>query len=138
MALGAAGGGQAVVTRPGGYCLQLADGRLDVSRFERLVAQGRSALAGNQPGPAADSLRAALRLWRGNALSDFSYEPFAQVEMGGRRNYGPARPRTGCRLSPSGAAQVLGAARARSAFFSGLPTGVRGMVSRKITSRGRL
>src|SRR5215472_4201910 len=81
-ALGAAGNGQAVATRPGGYCLQLAEGQLDVHRFERLVAQGRSALAANQPGPAADSLREALALWRGNALSDLSGEPFAQVEIG--------------------------------------------------------
>ena len=81
-ALGAAGNGQAVVTRPGGYCLQLADGQLDVYRFERLVAEGRSALAGNAPEQAAASLRAALRLWRGNALGDLSCEPFAQVEVG--------------------------------------------------------
>src|SRR5215472_17993798 len=81
-ALAAAGNGQAVVTRPGGYCLQLADGQLDVYRFERLVAQGRSALAGNAPGQAAASLRAALALWRGNALGDLSGEPFAQAEAG--------------------------------------------------------
>src|SRR5215469_5836017 len=81
-ALGAAGNGQAVVTRPGGYCLPLADGQLDAYRFERLVAEGRSALAAHQPGPAADSFRAALRLWRGNALGGLDYEPFAQVEAG--------------------------------------------------------
>jgi YVTN family beta-propeller protein len=79
-ALGAAGNGHVVVTRPGGYCLQLADGQLDVDRFERLVAEGRSALAGNAPEQADASLRAALQLWRGNALGDLSCEPFAQVE----------------------------------------------------------
>jgi len=81
-ALGAAGNGHVVVTRPGGYCLQLADGQLDVDRFERLVAEGRSALAGNAPEQADASLRAALRLWRGNAFGDLSCEPFAQVETG--------------------------------------------------------
>jgi DNA-binding SARP family transcriptional activator len=81
-ALGAAGNGHVVVTRPGGYSLQLADGQLDVDRFERLVAEGRSALAGNAPEQAEASLRAALRLWRGNALGDLSCEPFAQVETG--------------------------------------------------------
>jgi DNA-binding SARP family transcriptional activator/streptogramin lyase len=81
-ALGAAGNGQAVVTRPGGYCLQLADGLLDVHRFERLVTEGRSALAGNAPEQAAASLREALALWRGNALGDLNCEPFAQVEAG--------------------------------------------------------
>jgi YVTN family beta-propeller protein len=81
-ALGAAASGPVVVTRPGAYCLQLADGQLDVRRFERLVARGRSALAANAPGQAGASLRAALQLWRGNALSDLSCEPFAQVEIG--------------------------------------------------------
>ena len=71
-----------MVTRPGGYCLQVAEGQLDVRRFERLVDEGRSALAANAPGPAAASLRAALRLWRGNALGDLRCEPFAQVEVG--------------------------------------------------------
>ena len=79
-ALGAAGNGRVVVTRPGGYCLQLADGQLDVYRFERLAAEGRSALAGNEPERADASLRAALRLWRGTVLGDLSCEPFAQVE----------------------------------------------------------
>jgi YVTN family beta-propeller protein len=81
-ALGAAANGPVVVTRPGAYCLRLADGQLDVRRFERLVARGRSALAANTPDQAGASLRAALQLWRGNALSDLSCEPFAQVEIG--------------------------------------------------------
>ena len=77
-----AANGSVVVTRPGGYCLQVAEGQLDVRRFERLVDQGRSALTANAPGPAAASLRAALGLWRGNALGDLRCEPFAQVEVG--------------------------------------------------------
>jgi DNA-binding SARP family transcriptional activator len=82
-ALGAGTDGPVLVTRPGAYCLLLADdGQLDVRRFEQLVEQGRSALAANAPGPAAASLRAALGLWRGNALGDLGYEPFAQVETG--------------------------------------------------------
>jgi YVTN family beta-propeller protein len=81
-ALGAAANGPVVVTRPGGYCLQVEEGHLDVRRFEQLVEQGRTALAGNAPGPAAASLRAALQLWRGPALGDLSCEPFAQVEIG--------------------------------------------------------
>ena len=81
-ALGAAANGPVVVTRPGAYCLLVDEGQLDVRRFERLVEQGRSALAANAPGPAAASLRAALQLWRGNALGDLACEPFAQVETG--------------------------------------------------------
>ena len=81
-ALGAAASGPVVVTRPVAYCLLAEEGQLDVRRFERLVEQGRSALAANAPGPAAASLRAALQLWRGNALGDLACEPFAQVETG--------------------------------------------------------
>ncbi len=80
-ALDQAADGPVVVTRPGGYCLQVEEGQLDARRFERLVAEGRSALAANTPGPAAASLRAALQLWRGNALGDLSDEPFAQAEI---------------------------------------------------------
>src|SRR6202012_3612232 len=58
------------------------DGQLDAERFERLVGQGRSELAANEPGPAAASLRAALELWRGPALGDLGGESFAQVEAG--------------------------------------------------------
>jgi YVTN family beta-propeller protein len=81
-ALGAAADGPVVMTRPGAYCLQVADGQLDVRRFERLVQAGRTALAENAPGPAQASLRAALGLWRGSPLADLCYEPFAQVEIG--------------------------------------------------------
>ena len=81
-ALDAAANETVVVTRPSAYCLQVTEGQLDARRFERLVEQGRSALAANAPGPAAANLRAALQLWRGNALGDLSCEPFAQVEIG--------------------------------------------------------
>jgi DNA-binding SARP family transcriptional activator len=79
-ALGAAANGPVVITRPGAYCLQVSDEQLDARRFERLVEEGRSALAGNSPGPAAASLRAAMQLWRGNVLGDLGGESFAQVE----------------------------------------------------------
>ena len=81
-ALGAAASGAVVVTQPGAYCLRIADEQLDARRFERLVEEGRSALAANAPEPAAASLRAALQLWRGNALGDLGGQPFAQVEAG--------------------------------------------------------
>jgi ABC-type transport system substrate-binding protein/DNA-binding SARP family transcriptional activator len=77
-----AAGEHVLVTRPGAYRLQVTDEQFDVRRFERLVAGGRSALAAGQPGPAGESLRAALRLWRGDPLADLAGEPFAQVEIG--------------------------------------------------------
>jgi len=68
--LDAAANGPVVLTRPGAYSLRLAGEQLDAHRFERLVAEGRAALGGNEPGQAAAKLRAALELWRGPALAD--------------------------------------------------------------------
>ncbi len=79
-ALDAAANGSVVVTRPGAYSLRLAEGQLDARRFERLVEQGRAALAGNAPGQAAAKLRAALELWRGQALADLANGPGPRVE----------------------------------------------------------
>lgn len=66
-------------TRAPGYVLQVADDELDLARFERLVADGRQALARDDPLRAAELLREGLSLWRGPALAEFS-EPFARHE----------------------------------------------------------
>src|SRR5215211_187816 len=63
-----------------GYVLRVAEGELDAWRFEHLVAEGRQALTAGDPTRAATSLRRALALWRGPALADVMYEPFAQAE----------------------------------------------------------
>jgi predicted ATPase/DNA-binding SARP family transcriptional activator len=68
----------AVVTRPPGYVLDVPAESVDVGRFERLVAEGRKALAGGEAAAAAASLREALGLWRGPALAEFVYDQFAQ------------------------------------------------------------
>jgi DNA-binding SARP family transcriptional activator len=70
-----------VATREHGYELKLDPERLDAQRFERLVAEGRSELAAGRPEPAAAALEASLSLWRGPALADLAYEPFAQREI---------------------------------------------------------
>ena len=54
--------------------LQLDWEELDLSRFERLVAE---ADGGTAP-TAAARLREALALWRGPPLADLAYESFAQ------------------------------------------------------------
>ncbi len=56
-----------IVTRPPGYLVRVEPDELDVDRFERLAQAG------------ADDLREALALWRGPALADLAYEPFAQA-----------------------------------------------------------
>jgi len=70
-----------LVTRPPGYLFRAVPDEVDLSRFERLVAQGRQALADGAAADAADTLAEALALWRGPALADFRYEPFAQAEI---------------------------------------------------------
>jgi DNA-binding SARP family transcriptional activator len=69
-----------LVTRPPGYLLQLDPGRLDSHRFEQLVERARR-VRRDGAGASAPLLREALSLWRGPALADFIYEPFAQAEI---------------------------------------------------------
>ncbi|MFL5780460.1 MAG: ATP-binding protein [Thermoleophilaceae bacterium] len=66
-------------TQPPGYVLTVRDGQLDLSRFERLLAE-----AGAEPdrARARELLGEALGLWRGQPLADVAYEPFAQSEIG--------------------------------------------------------
>ena len=74
-------GGGVLVTRRGGYTLVREGVEVDVDHFESLAGAGRRALQEGDPREAADSLRAALGLWRGAPLSDYRYEPFAQDEI---------------------------------------------------------
>jgi predicted ATPase/DNA-binding SARP family transcriptional activator len=70
-----------LLTRPGGYVLDTGAAGVDVDRFEGLVAAAREALRADDPPHAEKSLRAALGLWRGDAIADFRFEPFAQAEI---------------------------------------------------------
>jgi DNA-binding SARP family transcriptional activator len=73
-------GSDTLVTRPPGYVLHVDDEQFDLRCFERLAADGRRALSSGHLAAARELLREALALWRGAALSDFVYEPFAQAE----------------------------------------------------------
>ena len=73
--------GPVIATRAPGYELELAPERVDLHRFARLAQDGRGALDGGEPVSAEGALREALALWRGPALVDFLYEPFAQTEI---------------------------------------------------------
>jgi DNA-binding SARP family transcriptional activator len=57
-------------TQPPGYLLDLGGHALDLDRFERLVGEGRAALAAGQASEAASLLGGALGLWRGPGLGD--------------------------------------------------------------------
>ena len=71
-------GPDALVTRKPGYQLRVEAGRLDLHRFEELVAEGRTA---EDPAAAAEALNRALDLWRGPPLDDLSFEPSLQTEL---------------------------------------------------------
>jgi DNA-binding SARP family transcriptional activator len=71
-------GAELLTTVPTGYVIRLAPGQLDLDRFEHLVQEAGDA----EPQEAAEKLRGALGLWRGPALADFVYEPFAQAAIG--------------------------------------------------------
>jgi predicted ATPase len=58
-------GADRILTRAPGYLVRVEEDELDVLRFEGLVTQ-------NAP-------REALALWRGPALADLAFEPFAQA-----------------------------------------------------------
>ena len=79
--LRAALGASRLPGRAPGYRLVLAPDELDAAQCERLLAEGRDALAQGRAAAAAERLRSALALWRGSPLADVAYEPFAQGEI---------------------------------------------------------
>ncbi len=70
-----------LVTRQPGYMLRVEPGELDGERFERLVDEGRRALARGAADEAAGNFREALSLWRGAPLAEFTSDEFAQGEI---------------------------------------------------------
>jgi YVTN family beta-propeller protein len=69
-----------LVTRGGGYMLDATADQVDAERFEAMVGEARRALADDDVPRARELLDGALSLWRGEALADLAYEPFAQGE----------------------------------------------------------
>jgi DNA-binding SARP family transcriptional activator/tetratricopeptide (TPR) repeat protein len=60
-----------------GYVLAVDRNQVDANRFRRLVEEAAETPAAEK----AARLRTALGLWRGRALADFTYQPFAQTEI---------------------------------------------------------
>jgi YVTN family beta-propeller protein len=79
--LGAASATPGVLTRAGGYLLEVAPEQLDTARFGRLAEDGQRSLAAGKPGRAAAQLAGALALWRGAPFADVRDEAFAQAEI---------------------------------------------------------
>jgi DNA-binding SARP family transcriptional activator len=70
-----------VATQRPGYVARVEPAQLDLHRFEALLEDGREALGRGDAEEAAAVLRRALDLWRGQALADFTFEPFAQAAI---------------------------------------------------------
>jgi DNA-binding SARP family transcriptional activator len=66
--------GRILQISPSGYRLDIEPEAVDAHRFKRLIDVARGAPAEAR----AAKFSEALALWRGSALADFSYEPFAQ------------------------------------------------------------
>jgi DNA-binding SARP family transcriptional activator len=74
--------GRAVIsTRAGGYELVVEPERIDLRRFERLIADGTRALTDGRPAEAAERLRDALALWRGPAFADIADNHLLRAEV---------------------------------------------------------
>ncbi len=71
-------GSDLILTRAGGYSLEIAAGALDATRFDQLAAGGRAALQRQDPAEAVRLLRQALGLWRGRPLAEFADTGFAR------------------------------------------------------------
>ncbi|HEU0245523.1 MAG TPA: BTAD domain-containing putative transcriptional regulator, partial [Gaiellaceae bacterium] len=74
-------GAEMLPRRAPGYALELEPERVDLHRFVKLASDGHETLAAGDAAASVTILREALALWRGPALADFLYEPFAQTEI---------------------------------------------------------
>jgi DNA-binding SARP family transcriptional activator/class 3 adenylate cyclase len=72
---------EVLVTQDPGYLLRVPTGALDADDFERLLAEGVTALAAGDFAAAEGMLAVALAAWRGPALADLASEPFVQPEI---------------------------------------------------------
>jgi len=70
-----------IETRAPGYVLRLEPDGLDLARFERLAEDAGRALRRGEARQAAELLREALGLWRGEPLADLAGEPFATIAV---------------------------------------------------------
>ena len=72
--------GTILLTQSPGYLLSVEKADTDAGRFESLASEGRSLLE-HDPGASSLVLSEALALWRGHALEEFTFEPFAAAEI---------------------------------------------------------
>ena len=80
-ALAPVGEGNVLIRRGRGYLLCVAEGALDLVRFEQRIAAGQQALTEGRPAAAVGLLTDGLGLWRGEPLAEFSDKAFAAAEL---------------------------------------------------------
>jgi predicted ATPase/DNA-binding SARP family transcriptional activator len=104
-ALGDVGLPDVLITRPGGYSLELDADSIDVHRFDRLANQARAASQSGDHLLTLDQVDAALALWRGPPLAGAGSAPFVDPTVTGLQ-----RVRLG--LIPIAAASAIATGRA--------------------------
>ena len=72
--------GEVLVTRNRGYLLRVDGEQLDAARFQDGFTAGRAALEAGRYAEAAETLRAALGLWRSGVLADLADYAFTRPE----------------------------------------------------------
>ena len=72
---------QVIRTQPPGYVFAAGPEVVDRYRFERLAAEGKTALEEGDAARSADLLREALALWRGPALADIAFTIADRTEL---------------------------------------------------------
>ncbi|MFF0066927.1 BTAD domain-containing putative transcriptional regulator [Streptomyces sp. NPDC005279] len=72
---------EVLVTRHGGYLLQIPPESVDVYHYEKLVAAGQSAFDEAEDEKAAGLFRDALARWNGSALVDVRVGPILEIEV---------------------------------------------------------
>ncbi|MGW0792274.1 AfsR/SARP family transcriptional regulator [Streptomyces sp. NPDC002911] len=70
-----------LVTRHGGYLLQISPESVDAYQYERLVTEGRCAFEDGDDESSSHHFRRALDLWRGPALVDVRVGPVLEIEV---------------------------------------------------------
>jgi DNA-binding SARP family transcriptional activator len=69
-----------ILTQPPGWLLTLDPGLVDVTRFEALIADARSAFLAGDPAAASRALQEALALYTGEPMADLTDVRFAREE----------------------------------------------------------
>ena len=76
------GSADVVTMRGGAYALEVSAEAVDLHRYERLVADARAAAEEGDAASALALLSEADALWRGEPLSEFTYDDFAALTIG--------------------------------------------------------